>query len=661
MTGYTPNWAPGYVPSANEWNGLWASKADFAKTQQSVKDYGATGDGVTDDTTALQTAFNAGVGYIPKGTYVTSTTLQLPSNLVVFGDGAETIIKPAIAYFYDANGTYHVIIGNGTNGYWIPLSQEGGSNNFYSAFMNANFTAAGTRIDSNITVRDLQIAPNLGTGTNNSWVIATNSGISNPSAVGIPNFNYWNGFGLAFRNATNILVENVIFINCADAVASRGNNFITIRNCYATNAWNCAWDFWEGNENATVDDNLHVGVGVGVQWNGTKEYQVGYSVSALSENIVVTNNKFFDNLTTVFISPLQLNTVTRYCTLENNYTYISSGNLYSTYGFALQNADKCFLNNNTFAGCFFTPIQITGSGSSPFQNRSRFCTITNNVFQGCVLNTSINANWVSFIVAYGPFHVVQNNKQVDSSATYGCLFDDSTSLSVNNIFGGLSQATYSATSQNFTLASAVSSSTVLTPTPYTCTGYISGTTLVITNVGSYPNNIGTGYVITNCPTPTAISYYPVLNDPSSGLSAGNGGNGLYTVANSQTFGSAASPVSLTISPFPTFASNFYVYVDSGISGTVGPYLISSVSNTTITISTAVSANSGNRIRVVTSIRNPLSFYADQISNFFNFNAPINFPSYTTTQKTGIASAQAGSVVYDSTLGRLSTYNGTSWT
>ena len=630
---------------------------------QSVRSFGAVGDGVTDDTAAIQAAFNAGVGYFPKGTYLVRRSVYIPSNLLVHGDGAESVIYPAIAYFYDPDGTFNPIIGNSTNGYWIPNSVEGGTYDDYAVFKNANWAAAGVRTDSNITIRDLRIAPNLGAGNSNTWLATT---FPNPAAVGLPNVNYWNGHAIAIRNATNILIENVTFVNCADAVASRGNNFITVQNCYATNAVNCAWDFWEGNENATVNNNLCVGPSTGVNWNGTREYQTGYSVSVLNENIVITNNKFFDNFVAIFLSPLQLDTITRFISILDNYVSISSTNLYSTYGFACQNTDKAYINNNTFSGCFFNPITLTNLGNNAFSNVSRYCTVSNNTFENCVMNTSINANWLSYITAYGPYQVVEGNKSVDSSATYGCRLSDSTSRSANNNFGGLNQAFFDQQSAIFYLTSGVSSSATLTPGPYTATGYILGTTLTVTAVGAYPSNVSPRYVVTNATTPTAVSAYPILNDPTTGIPAGNGGTGVYTVANSQTFGSRTSPVSLTVSPFPAYSSGFLAYVDSTITGTVGPFPIVSVTNTTIVLGTAVSANSGDRIRIINTTRAPLNFQSDTVNSLFTFNFPIVFPTYTTTQKNAISGYEtvlAGTTVFDSTLGRLSTYNAatSSWT
>lgn len=76
-----------------------------------VKNYGAKGDGVTNDTTALAAAraavLTAGVAggalYFPAGTYVYSSTLQFgvagtQANVRIVGDGASSILKPTGAF-----------------------------------------------------------------------------------------------------------------------------------------------------------------------------------------------------------------------------------------------------------------------------------------------------------------------------------------------------------------------------------------------------------------------------------------------------------------------------------------------------------------------------------------------------------------------------------
>lgn len=72
-------------------------KAGFSSLNINVKDYGAIGDGVADDTAALNAALLAATGgtlYIPEGTYLTSLGLRIPSNTRVTGAGMDqTIIK----------------------------------------------------------------------------------------------------------------------------------------------------------------------------------------------------------------------------------------------------------------------------------------------------------------------------------------------------------------------------------------------------------------------------------------------------------------------------------------------------------------------------------------------------------------------------------------
>jgi hypothetical protein len=62
----------------------------------SVKDFGATGDGTTDDTAAIQLALNAGQNgavFFPTGTYKVSSALTVNSFTHVFGSGYNAVIK----------------------------------------------------------------------------------------------------------------------------------------------------------------------------------------------------------------------------------------------------------------------------------------------------------------------------------------------------------------------------------------------------------------------------------------------------------------------------------------------------------------------------------------------------------------------------------------
>ena len=71
---------------------------DKLRESVSVKDFGAVGDGVADDTTAIQSAINiAGSVFLPSGTYRVTQSIILPSNAKVRGSGVnKTIVKSEI-------------------------------------------------------------------------------------------------------------------------------------------------------------------------------------------------------------------------------------------------------------------------------------------------------------------------------------------------------------------------------------------------------------------------------------------------------------------------------------------------------------------------------------------------------------------------------------
>jgi hypothetical protein len=106
----------------------------------SVKDFGAVGDGVTDDTAAIQNAATYAINngykavYIPAGVFVVSSTINL-GRLCLYGDGDGSRIKPTIS-----DGSAVLSFAAGTNLfslYSFRIDSDLNTANFESGAINA--------------------------------------------------------------------------------------------------------------------------------------------------------------------------------------------------------------------------------------------------------------------------------------------------------------------------------------------------------------------------------------------------------------------------------------------------------------------------------------------------------------------------------------------
>ena len=191
-----------YTPSGTGAVGRTVS----SKLQESVsvKDFGAVGDGVADDTVAIQAALNSGAAKVdfPPGTYRISTALLAASNQELIGSGG-TLTMPNGVYLDGiyVNGKTNVKIKG------LRITGAAAGNSFDRAIaINAaiNVTVDGCLIEN---IGNEEVSPNeWGTGVEvlggSSNVKITNNTIKN-----IKGYGNFRGDGVTVRASSNTLIQ----------------------------------------------------------------------------------------------------------------------------------------------------------------------------------------------------------------------------------------------------------------------------------------------------------------------------------------------------------------------------------------------------------------------------------------------------------------------
>jgi hypothetical protein len=259
----------------------------------SVKDFGAKGDGVTDDTAAIQAAIDAGgTIYIPIGTYLISGPISLgedtAGNKRIYGAGPrDTIIKAT---------TSTATLKNTVSHYWLELTQFAFDGNnialegiklgttVTSAYNKINNVIISSCVTAGLTLNfqqygifeKLQIGFNLtgyGILTNNinSTIIQDSSIIMN--RVGL----YLGSQTSGAYNSANIWLNTLIFHGAGAPVASQ---YLILDNIY--NIWinNCTFEneqtFNSGLVTLSANNSAYVPSGnvffYGCEWLGLTSY-----------------------------------------------------------------------------------------------------------------------------------------------------------------------------------------------------------------------------------------------------------------------------------------------------------------------------------------------------------------------------------------------------
>ena len=236
----------------------------IADAAVNVKDFGAVGDGVTDDTTAIQAGLNSGNGqiYFPSGNYyIAGSTLTVPDNVQIYGDGKNSLIS------IDASGRSD------------PLSDHifiAGSNTIFR-----DLTIDGDRSDAIQEIRSIFI--------------------DNENNVSIDNVTFSNhGVGIWTGYADNIKITNCDFTSDTSKVhivtsgtASGYSSNLFVQNNFFGTTETEAIDINDKTRSVIIDANSFFNNHTGADADGTEVIDIGGTTSCL--DLVITNNRVNNN------------------------------------------------------------------------------------------------------------------------------------------------------------------------------------------------------------------------------------------------------------------------------------------------------------------------------------------------------------------------------
>jgi len=335
----------------------------------SVKDFGAIGNGVANDTAAIQAAFSyAGlIGgmsvFFPAGTYLVRSAITVPTNTRAFGAGRYVSRVKVDA----AN--------------WTSMAPGKGSGN--RIFTNTNFEAA-TLTDSDIIIETMAF----------DW----------DSMIG------GDEHAVSFRMASRVSIKQCDFFNGGNATALLACQDTVTDDCYASGQRNAGFDHWDGAVGAKVTNCVVRAPNAvqGIQVTGSSTS--GSPVRASSDVVIMGNSVY--GCTGLYASGIIVNSVASGSSVSVahiNSNHVSGASI----GVAVTGGCGAVLvSNNTIDGSDEAGVFVGTDTSGQYPTA---CILDGNLLTNC---SASPANIGVIAITGGSDHLLQGNKVYLGTGTY---------------------------------------------------------------------------------------------------------------------------------------------------------------------------------------------------------------------------------------------------
>lgn len=340
-----------------------------------VLDYGAVGDGVTDDTAAIQAAVNAAQAvFFPVGTYKLTTQIAISKStaFAIYGEG----IGNSILLWTNSSGGFSIIMANN----YDTVTMDGLS-------LRTKYVGGGTALAITYPVSPSSIF--VGARISNIEMRGSNN-VTDYWTTGLRLVNGWNAqcYGLHIQGADNVprgMLKAISMTNCYDVV---------INACYGTRGTYGIWVGDGADEGLNVSQCVFIDFETGMYFN---------SFEAQAGTAIVNNHMNTEKFGINFQAKQQ-------CLISGNLIYKITGSTSSYVGIALKYGNDCRVMNN-----YIRNTGLTGGELGILLDNTGNCIISGNHFTeftsgsvGVQIGALSGGNLISNNLTYTPGTAVVN-------------------------------------------------------------------------------------------------------------------------------------------------------------------------------------------------------------------------------------------------------------